>query len=75
VKKTAGGRWHAFLTTSNRELRVVQLAEAQPWAHATKLDALRILRPTVQVKAVEARKAADEYDAALDAIDAEMEGR
>lgn len=67
-----GGTWFAFLTNKG-EPKVSEYTSAQPWGHPTRRDALRVLRPTVQVAEKEARKKADNMAAALDAIDIMLE--
>lgn len=70
--KTAGGTWYAFLTNRG-EPRVGEYTTPQAWGHDTRRDALRVLRPTVQVAEKEARQKADNMAAALDAIDIMLE--
>lgn len=70
--KTTGGKWHAF-TTNRHEVRVVEMAQAQPWGFPTRAKALSFLRPIIQSKAAEWRREAETLEAALEAIDAMLE--
>lgn len=69
---TKGGKWHAFIT-STREVRVAEYAAPQPWGQATREEALRLFRPSVQSMAKAKRREADAMDAALNVIDAMLE--
>lgn len=66
------GKWHAFLTNKD-EPKVAQYTASQPWGYPTRREALRVLRPQVQMQSRRAKEQADRYAAAVKAIDSMLE--